>query len=334
MPEGIKMRLIYLHEHQSAPGQGGGGAESFLQDQMQALNRLGYQTLWWYNQMPLEQAIAEFKPDVAYVGTIHTQLGLWPVEWLRKNKIPHVWAIMDYYPFCSFSDGLNCTGRMMLVDGDKSCPGVTGLCPSTRPNMVEFVNQSPVMALNEHTADIYRRHGMRVDYVVELGIDTDKFCPGKRSDHVSIYTSSAWLMPHKGIHLLREALDGTGLGFEQISGVTREHVCQAIKAAHIFVFTSVYEETFGLSLCENMSTGCACVAFDVAGARAQIHSGTGILVENRNVNALRNAILRLVNDKMLREEMGENARQHVLYDHSLEAMGKRLESVYQNVISR
>ena len=57
-----------------------------------------------------------------------------------------------------------------------------------------MVNRSPVIAYNEHTATIYRRHGLRVDYVVELGVDTELFKPDyeQRNGSIDVWTSTAW----------------------------------------------------------------------------------------------------------------------------------------------
>ena len=55
-----------------------------------------------------------------------------------------------------------------------------------------------------------------------------------------------------------------------MAGLPREKVAEGLKKAHIYVFPSVYEETWGLCLNEAMASGCACIASDVAGARAQI----------------------------------------------------------------
>ena len=326
------MRLLIWHEHQTPPGQGGGGAESMLRDQTEALHRLGH-TVAWLQSSQIEEAVRRFTPDMVQVQTIHNAFGVEPVTWLQENDIPHVWVLMDYWPFCG--------GRMLLKNWDEGCAAVDGVCDGqcaegkANPRLLEVVNGSPVIALNRFTADIYRRNGLRCDGVVELGVDTNFFCLGERDAEVSVYTSSAWApYPAKGMKYLKEAIEGMGINVNLMTNVTREQIAQGLKRAHIFVFPSTYQETWGLCLQEAMASGCACIASDVAGARAQIEHGvTGILVPPRDPNALRGALQWLLKDNDKREELGRNARDHSVADHNLEAMGRRWANLYTEVQS-
>ena len=310
----------------------GGGAEALLRDQAEGLKRLGHETAWWYGEGSLKRALETFQPDVCHLMTLHCyQVGLDPALYLQENKIPHVWHIQDYWPFCE--------GRMMMIHGDQSCSAVRGICQHecgdyAPTEYLEIVNKSFIVAGNAYTAEIYRRNGMRCDAVVELGVDTELFSPGERGIKPNIYTSCAW--PEgmwKGMHVLEEALRGAPYNGKLITGVPRESVARELKKADIYVFPSCYEETFGLGLCEGMAAGCVILASDVAGARAQVHAGTGILVKPRDAAALRQAIDELVRDPRNRERMGSLAREHVVSDHSLEAMSRRWMDVYHEVMS-
>ncbi len=84
-----------------------------------------------------------------------------------------------------------------------------------------------------------------------------------------------------------------------------------------------------------MASGCACVASDVAGARAQIDNGiTGLLVPPRNPRALGEAINWLINHETERESMQQAARAHVLESHTLAAFANRLEAAYADMLGR
>ena len=329
------MRVMILHEHQTAPGKGGGGAESLLRDLTAGLRQLGHEVAWLQSDN-VEQAVTEWKPDIIQIQTIHNFIGLHPATWIQDHGIPHVWALMDYWPFCS-------TRMLLLGDNrsDRPCSAVDGVCDNAclrraDPEVLETVNRSPVIALNRFTAEIYQRNGLRSDFVVELGVDTELFKPdySKRNGKVDVYTSSAWpQMPVKGMHILRQALEGTGIEGHLMAGLTREQVAEGLKRAHIFVFPSVYEETWGLCLNEAMASGCACIASDVAGPRAQIrHSIDGLLVPKRDPLALREAIVQLVGDKNMRGALGQNARMHVERHHNLLEVGRRFEAVYREVL--
>jgi glycosyltransferase involved in cell wall biosynthesis len=262
------------------------------------------------------------------VGTIHNRWGVSHVGWLQRKQIPHVWALVDYWPFCRT--------RNLLIDTDRPCSAVGGVCDNAcgqRAAWQGVVNGSPTVTLSEPSAAILRRNGIRADYVAELGVDTTMFQPGPKAQG-RVYSSSAWgEHPVKGAQILRAAIRGTPVDVNLITGLPRERVAEVLAAADIYVFPSIYEETFGLGLCEAMASGCACVASDVAGARAQIEDGvTGLLVPPRDPGALRAALERLLADPVLRRRLGAAARAHVEQDHSLDAMARRWESVYQTVL--
>jgi hypothetical protein len=326
------MRILLMHEDTRGPGQGG-GAESMLRDLTKALKDLDNEVAWLHSDN-LPEAIDQFNPDIIQVGTIFNRMGWKPLKWLQQNKIPHIQACMDYYQFCG--------GRMLLKNWDEGCSAVNGVCNSdcrekhAPYEWLEIVNQSPVLALNEYTADIYKRNGMRADYIGELGVDTELFRPdANERKGCEIYTSSAWAeYPAKGMKYLKQAIEGTDIKVNLMTHLSREEVALGLKRASIFVFPSTYEETWGLCLQEALASGCACIASDVAGARAQIHEGMGILVPVRDPMAIRQAIYLLQSDTKLREQMGKNAREHVMQDHTLGAMGKRYVEIYRDVINR
>lgn len=325
------MKILMIHQDMREPGQGG-GAESLLRDQTRALSALGHEIVWMHDGI-IERVVQAHQPDVLHFMTLHERWAdLAPLVWAQQQGIPHIIHVQDYWPFC-FS-------RMLLVNGDQSCAAVHGICDNAcggrRDNYLPILNRSFVVAGNAYTAEIYRRNGLRCDAVVELGIDTELFHPepASRTETPSVWTSAAWpSFPTKGMHVLERAVRGTGLSVKLLSGISRERVAEGLRRAHIYVFPSCYEETFGLCLCEAMASGCAVVASAVAGARAQVHDGMGMLVPPRDPMALRDAIVSLLSDPMRCREMGEAARMHAVVEHSLLAMGKRWEAAYRRVIS-
>jgi len=319
-----------FHEHETPPGLGGGGAESILRDLTVGLRRRGHEVAWLQSPQ-IDRAVGTFRPDVVQVITIHNRFGMAPVRWLQAHGIPHVWALMDYWPFC---------GNRNLLRGGVGCSAVRGVCDTACPDSLmpaewaDLVNGSPVVALCEPSAAILRRNGVAVAYVAEPGLDTTLFMPGTKEPG-SMYASSAWGMhPVKGLPVLQEAIRGARVDVRVITGLPREQVAEALSTAAIYVFPSCYEETFGLALCEAMAAGCACVASDVAGARAQIvDEVNGLLVPPRDAVALRAAIQRLIDDPALVQRLGEAARAHVEKGHTLEAMARRWEDVYDTVMA-
>jgi len=321
------MRVLICHYN---PGQGG-GAESAVKDQTKALELLGHTVA--VEHIHPDRAYARFRPDIIHFHTIHIGMGLKVLQWAQAREIPHCLSLHDYWPFCS--------DRMLLSHYDQPCAAVNGMCneqcestPSD-PEVTALVNGSPVVTFNEYSAAIYRRHGIRVDAIIPHGIDVEMFCPDyDKRDGVNIVTSSAWAAyPTKGMHVLKAALQITGRKAKLISGVSREQVRNELQKASVFVFPSCYEETWGLCLTEAMACGCACIASNVCGPRAQIkHGETGLLVPPRDPQALSDAIEWLLYDGKMRDDVGLNACVWARENCNLERMGRDYEAFYSEVI--
>lgn len=324
------MKILIVHYNPGAPGQGAGGAESAVVDQKAALEARGHEVRVAYHHP--ERAYASFRPDITHFHTIHVGLGLQVLLWAQQHGIPHCLSLHDYWPFC--------TGRMLLARHDQPCAAVRGLCDGkcdsgpSEPRVRAIVNRSPVVTFNPYSAEIYRRHGVRVDVVIPHAIDTERFRPDLSARETgSIVSMSAWPnAPTKGIHVWRAALERAGLRGRIITGVPRELVPAALQRADIFVFPSCYEETWGLCLTEAMACGAACIASDVCGPRAQIEHGvTGLLVPPRDVGALADAMTTLLADGGRRREMGDRARAWVENHCALDRMAQDYEAFYMRI---
>ena len=340
------MKVLMLIEEVREPGGTSGkagGAESLLRDISAGLRWRGHEIIWWYGQDTLAEAIERHKPDICQINTIHNRFGMQPALYLQRHNIPHVWVLMDYWPFCG--------GRMLLQDNQRvSCPAVDGICdpnctaqgqgivargPAPR-QYLETVNGSYIVALNRNTADIYKRNGVRVDAVIGCGVDAERFHPepGKR-EWGSVIASSAFPQyPTKGFHILKEAADRLKINVRVITGTSREQVAELLQTGSIFVFPSTYEETWGLCLTEAMATGLACIASNVCGPRAQITDGqNGRLFANRNVDELAGILDELLEDTAEQKRLGDNARAWVEQNATLDIMASRYEKLYKAVLN-
>ena len=316
-----------------------GGAESAIRDQSRALEQLGHEVRIEFSRP--ERACRQWKPDVIHFHTIHVDLGLNILRWAQKQKMPHCLSLHDYWPFCG--------DRMMMKQGaqrmnqrDESCSAVMGMCDgdcADKPaseSIKSIVNGSPTITFNLYSAEIFRRHGVHIDAVIPHAIDLELFRPDHdKRNGVRIATTSAWPQyPTKGMRILREALKEIGQKATLIHGVPRCRVADELRKASIFVFPSCYEETWGLCLTEAMASGCACIASDVCGSRAQIEDGVnGLLFPNRDVSALAQAIQRFIEDESLRVRIGEAAREWTEQKCNFERMGRDYEEFYGRVIN-
>ena len=101
----------------------------------------------------------------------------------------------------------------------------------------------------------------------------------------------------------------------------------------IFIFPSFYHgETFGLVLLEAMEYGLPCISTYEGGIPSVIKNGkTGILVKQKNVKELYDAIVRLIMNKDMRYSMGCEGRNLFLKDFKLEIFENRLMKILSEV---
>lgn len=97
--------------------------------------------------------------------------------------------------------------------------------------------------------------------------------------------------------------------------------------AAIFVLSSRYEG-WGLVAVEAMSQGCATIACDFKGRQTEFITDQvdGLLCEPDNIELLSTQLKRLMEDKSLRDKLGEEARKTVT-KYSEDKVAKRLEKI-------
>ncbi len=102
-----------------------------------------------------------------------------------------------------------------------------------------------------------------------------------------------------------------------------------LAAMDVFVMPSL-QEGLGLALMEAMAQGLAVVGSAVGGIRTLIaDKQNGLLVEPADPAALAEAIIRLLSDKKMRDDLGANARKFIANNFSKEKMLKDTEGVYK-----
>ena len=97
-------------------------------------------------------------------------------------------------------------------------------------------------------------------------------------------------------------------------------------AADIFVQPSIGEEAFGISVVEAMSCGLPAVVSRNGGMVEIVEDGaTGYLLPPGDVNAWATTLAKLANDALLRQQLGQAARQHVEANFTWAANAEKLE---------
>ncbi len=195
--------------------------------------------------------------------------------------------------------------------------------------------------------------------VVYNGIDIERFpLAGDREGEKVVCVGS--LAPHKGqevlVRAMREvrehvpnatlALIGEGserTGLERLvyelklKGAVRfigqvGEVHRYLHDARLFVLPSLKREGLGIALLEAMSTGLAVVAADCGGISEVVEHGVnGLLVPPGNIRALSSAIVRLLKDTALSDQLASNGRATIVERFTLEKVCRLLLEIYEEV---
>jgi glycosyltransferase involved in cell wall biosynthesis len=194
--------------------------------------------------------------------------------------------------------------------------------------------------------------------VVPHGVDITRFVvKEKRFEGIQLLFVGG-LEERKGVKYLIEALGpvidshsaveltvvGSGVQESKLRELTRElnlerrvkftghvdEVTEYYNSADIFVFPSS-KEGFGMVLIEAMACGLPIISTN-ASAIPEVVGSAGILVEPRNSEALADAIIKLIESRELREELGRKGRKRVEENFTWEKVVQKMIEVYKEVI--
>ena len=197
-------------------------------------------------------------------------------------------------------------------------------------------------------------------FITPFGIDTDKFS-SRENKHEGVVIGIVKSMDKVyGIDILLRAFKilttateipvslkiyGSGSrleGYKQLAGdlkikdkvqfmgrIIHEEVPGALNEMDIFCMPSL-SESFGVSALEAMSCKLPVVCSDADGLKEiMIDKVTGFVVKKGKDKALCEKLLSLTEDKKLRIEMGENARNHVINHYSWQESVSQMETALE-----
>jgi glycosyltransferase involved in cell wall biosynthesis len=100
------------------------------------------------------------------------------------------------------------------------------------------------------------------------------------------------------------------------------------------VLTSLWEG-LPISVLEAMAASCPLVATNTGGiAEVVLEGRTGFLVPPRDINKMADKLSDLLKDENLRKQIGQNARDSLESNFTLENMVKNTENLYLNLIKK
>ena len=115
----------------------------------------------------------------------------------------------------------------------------------------------------------------------------------------------------------------------------RKDVPQIMASSDVVVMASIEPEAFGRVIIEAQAVGTPVVATSVGGIVEVVeHEKTGLLVLPKDVDAMANAVLRILNDKKLARELVSAARLRLEEEFTLEKMAERTIRVYEELMEQ
>lgn len=137
------------------------------------------------------------------------------------------------------------------------------------------------------------------------------------------------------VHQIRDELAVSGLSHRVTFRGRVENVDEYMKAADIFVLPSS-SEGFSVAILEAMSSGLAIVASNIPEiSLSQIeHDREGLLVSPQSPDELAEALSLLIARPNLRAQLGKAARQKVLREFTLDAVGQQYLTLYKRVLAQ
>jgi len=292
----------------------------------------------------IEKALADFKPDL--LSCHSTKAGilgrLAPRFGMKTIFTAHGWA---------FTEGVPSWRQFPVTFLERLC---ANFC-------------SKIICVSEHDRQLSLKYKIAPEnklITVHNGVEVFKEMPEKdHSGILKIVFTGRLVMPKdpfslvKAVSLLPENLRSKievsiigGGSYEQelkeliirlrledkvklLGALPRSEVFNVLKPAHIFALISDWE---GLprSILEAMSSGMVTIASDVGGVSELIDKDSGFLVKRRDVEGVKNALVKLLSQPELIKEMGEKAHKKALEEFSLDKMIESTISVYEEALFR
>lgn len=130
---------------------------------------------------------------------------------------------------------------------------------------------------------------------------------------------------------LKEEIEKSHAGIRYLGWITGEEKQKYLRECDIFVLPSYFEGQ-PVSVLEAMASSCAVVASEVGGIPQMIVDGqTGILIRPKDAESLKEGLMRLLGDEEFCRKLGENAREKVEKEFSIETNIKELLEIYGRI---
>lgn len=191
--------------------------------------------------------------------------------------------------------------------------------------------------------------------VIPNGIDTDKFNPSQEKQNRILVVSR--MFERKGIQYFLKALEGLDNNYEvhivgdgpYLGSLQRiandlklkinfwgfldnktDKLKELYETSRIFAFVSE-AENFPIVLLEAMTAGMAIITTNGTGC-AEVVKDTALLVEPKNPEAIKEALIKLIQNPELCDDLGNAARKRIDDHFSWETIAKQYISIYKKYV--
>lgn len=206
--------------------------------------------------------------------------------------------------------------------------------------------------------------------IIPNGVDIERFHPGlapfdeaRSSDTVNLLFVGR-LDPRKGVHFLIQAMPQIvrrtngrvrllviGDSYLRarivasvpaevrdhvrfLGHVPREDLPRWYRTGDVFVSPASGNESFGIVLLEAMASGCPVIASDIPGYRSVVQPEVnGVVFPPGDVDALADAVVRVAEDRALRQDLAARGRVRAL-EFAWPRVTEQIEAVYRDVLAR
>ncbi|AFY59214.1 glycosyltransferase [Rivularia sp. PCC 7116] len=314
----------------------------------------------------LRRVLDEFQPDVVHVRMFMWQLS--PLILPLLEEVPCLYQTAVYKAICPMGTKLLPDGSPCRYTAGKACLHHGCLTPQS---WVMYMLQRQLWLHWRHAFDavVALSHAMKANLEAE-GIKPVKVVHNgvrKRPQRPPLsepptVAFAGRLVSEKGIDVLLKAfarvkqriplaelvIAGQGVEFDNLKllaeqlkatksvkwlgHISRQELEQHFDLAWVQVIPSLWAEPFGNVTTEAMMRGTAVIA-SATGAQPEIVSNnkTGFLVPPGDVDALADALLKLLSNRELAEAMGEAGRERAMQEFSEEQRTQSFLDIYQEI---
>lgn len=201
--------------------------------------------------------------------------------------------------------------------------------------------------------------------IIPNGLDTGVFSPRdkgmareilgiKRDSNVVLFAATGVAAPRKGFKLLAEVLaswpgnkpvhlvsvgqgsdiPGLQLPRTSLGFVGDDRILSWVYSAADIYVTPTLEDNLPNTVMESLSCGTPVIGFDTGGVPDMVRDGvSGFLAPKGDVEALRQAMLRVLDNSDLKAQMAENCRRIAIEEYDVRVLARRYLVLYESLLA-